>query len=128
MNNQESKPSPSVKVNKFSKGNQDQPLFKDNGDGYDIAPAGVLLLMADTFYSTDDKDTTPKGRANALRMIERLMKAACDGGYTQGDILMTMLARCQVTQRTKAMAIEAMNCAGSERIGVIFESMGGANA
>lgn len=100
-------------------------LFTPNSDGYDIHPAGVLLVLADTVYNLDDDESTPAGRANALRLIEALMKAALDGGYRQGDILMTLLSRREVTQRTRTMAIEAMRCAGNERIGPIFAAMRG---
>lgn len=40
-----------------------QPMFKPNGDGYDISSAGVLMLAAGTVYG-DPSETTPNGLRN----------------------------------------------------------------
>ena len=97
-------------------------LFTPNGDGYDIQPAGVLLILADTVYN-NPQDSTPIGRARAKTMIDAILTAARAGGFKQGDILATLLARGEVTQRLKNMAVTACNAAGPDAIGRIFASM-----
>ena len=97
-------------------------LFTPNGDGDDIQPAGVLLVLADTVYN-NPQDSTPTGRARAKTMIDALLTAARAGGFKQGDILATLLARGEVTQRLKNMAVTACNAAGPDAIGRIFASM-----
>jgi hypothetical protein len=101
------------------------PLFKlrPDGDSYDIQPAGVILILADTVYGPDSNSTTPIGRARAMEALTAVFKAAREGGFNQGDILMTLLSRNEVSHRVKAMAVQACAAAGNERLGVIFESL-----
>ncbi len=101
------------------------PLFTPTKDGkaYDLTPPAVLLVLADSAYQQGDDGTTPQGRGRALRMVHAMLSAARAGGYTQTDILNTLLANGEVSHRVKAMAIEAMRCAGDDRIGQIFVSM-----
>lgn len=92
-----------------------QPLFKPTPDGtaYDIQPAGVLI------------DLSHDGRERLKGHIDALMKAARAGGFTQCDILATLLARNEVSHRVKAMAVQACEAAGNEAIGRIFDAMRG---
>lgn len=96
-----------------------QPLFTPNGDGYDIQPAGVLLLLAMEVRDNPHKH----GRIQGL--IDTMLSAARAGGFTQGDILQTLLARGESSPRVRAMAVEACAAAGNEAIAKIFESMRG---
>jgi hypothetical protein len=97
-----------------------QPMFKPNGDGYDISPAGVLLLAAETVYG-DPRDTTPQGIGNARTLMDGILDAAHAGGFKQCDILRTLLARNQVTPRLAAMARTACAAAGPGAIGDVFD-------
>ena len=97
-------------------------LFTPNGDGYDIQPAGVLLILADTIHN-NPQDSSPTGWARAKTMMDAILTAARAGGFKQGDILATLLARGEVTHRLRDMAVTACNAAGPEAIGRIFASM-----
>ncbi len=98
-------------------------MFKPTPDGYDITAPGVLLILADAAYGAGSHDTPPSGKAKAEAMICDMLKAATAGGFTQSDILHTLLATSEVSKRVKAMAVAACEAAGNERIGAIFASM-----
>ena len=51
----------------------EQPLFTPTPDGtaYDIQPAGVLMLLADTVYG-DSGESSQAGRARAKAMIAKI--------------------------------------------------------
>lgn len=95
------------------------PLFRPNGDGYDIQPAGVLILLASELRETPGHQSN--GRIQA--MLDKMLAAARAGGFKQGDILMTLLANGEVSHRVKAMAVSAMEAAGNDAIGRIFAEM-----
>ena len=100
------------------------PLFTPTADGtaYDIKPAGVLLMLADTVYG-DPSETPPAGRARAQAMLDAILSAASAGGFTQFDILATLLSRNEVSPRVKTMAIQACEAAGTAALGKIFGAM-----
>jgi len=100
------------------------PLFTPNGDGYDITMPGLLLILADTVYGDGRNDSTPTGVARAMETLAAIFKAAREGGFTQGDVLMTLLARGEVSQRVKNMATQACNAAGDARLSVILQTIG----
>ena len=93
-------------------------LFTPNGDGYDIQPAGVLILLADQVYGEN-----PSKSARLKNIIGEFLSAARAGGFKQGDILATLLAKGEVSHRVKDMAVAACNAAGPDAIGRIFASM-----
>ena len=97
-------------------------LFTPNGDGYDIQPAGVLLILADTIYN-NPQDSSPTGRARAKTMMDAILTAARAGGFKQADILETLLATGEVSHRMKALAVAACTAAGPDAIGRVFASM-----
>lgn len=99
------------------------PLFTPTADGtaYDIQPAGVLLILADTVYDSPS-DTPPIGRARAQAMLDAILSAAA-GGFTQFDIHATLLSRNEVSPRVKTMAIQACEAAGTAALGKIFGAM-----
>ena len=90
-------------------------LFTPNGDGYDIQPAGVLLLLANEVWET------PNPRLQ--RFVLMFLGAARAGGYTQCGILETLLAQGVTSHRVILMAVSACNAAGPEAIGRIFAAM-----
>ena len=97
-----------------------QAMFRPNGDGYDASPAGVLLLAAGAIYG-DPTETTPQGIRNAHKMVDGILDAARAGGFKQGDILRTLLARNQTTPRLAAMAQAACAAAGPGAIGDVLD-------
>ena len=101
----------------------DKPLFSPTADGtaYDIQPAGVLILLASE--SLENPGLHKNGRLQGH--IDAMLAAARAGGFTQGDILATLLARNEVSHRVKAMAVQACAAAGHEALGRIFDSMRG---
>lgn len=101
-----------------------KPLFTPTADSvaYDIQPAGVLLLLADTLYGNPG-ESSPAGRTRAKVVMDAMLTAARAGGFAQSDILETLLARGEVSHRVKALAVQACSAAGNEALGRIFESM-----
>jgi hypothetical protein len=96
------------------------PLFVPNGDGYDIAPAGVLMLMSDTVCN-NHHETSAKGRERATQLVKDILQAAHAGGYKQADILETLLLENgEQSKRIRDMCVKACEAAGSEAIGKIF--------
>jgi hypothetical protein len=77
------------------------PLFKrrPDGDSYDVQPAGIIMILADTVYGPDSASTPPTGKARAMESLAAIFRAARAGGFTQGDVLMTLLSRNEVSQR-----------------------------
>jgi hypothetical protein len=52
-----------------------------------------------------------------------MLAAARAGGYTQTDILHTLLVRGERSKRLELMARAACAAAGHDRMGVIFDNM-----
>ena len=96
-----------------------QTMFTPNGDGYDISPAGVLLLVADTIYGPSH-ETTPQGIRNARSFMDDTLAAARAGGFMQNDILRTLLAKHKMSPRIMALAQEAVDAAGDEAMHEVF--------
>ena len=104
----------------------DQPLYTNNPDctegGYLLSPAGVLLMVGSYAHEGDD-EISPSGRARAQDALRRILSAARAGGFTQGDVLETMLARGKVTPRTKELAHAAVDAAGADAVVAIMQSL-----
>ncbi len=101
-----------------------QPLFTPSSDGtsYDIQPAGVLLILADMVYGPQD-DPQWTGGPKTEAMIRAMLAAASAGGYTQTDILHTLLVCGERSKRLELMARAACAAAGNDRLKVVFDSM-----
>jgi hypothetical protein len=101
-----------------------QPLFTPTADGqaYDIQPAGVLLILADMVYGPQD-DPAWTGRPKTEAIVQVILAAAHAGGYTQTDILHTLLVRGERSLRVQDMARAACEAAGAERIHAILDDM-----
>ena len=104
---------------------QRPPMFTPtpDADAYDITAPGVMLLLADTAHGSGRANTSPSGRANAKDGYEALLDATRAGGYTQTDILHTLLVKAEVSHRVKEMAHAACDAAGSDRIDAVFAAM-----
>ena len=103
-----------------------QPLFTPTADGtaYDIQPAGVLIILAGYVYDAES-DLSDTGKARLRHHIDSMLAAARAGGFTQGDILATLLSKNEVSHRVKAMAVQGCAAAGNEAVSRIFEAMRG---
>ena len=103
-----------------------QPLFTPNpdcpDDGYLLSPAGVLLMVGSYAHEGDD-EISPSGRARALDALRRILSAARAGGFTQGQILETMMARGEVSARVKELAHAAIDAAGADAVVAIMQSL-----
>ena len=100
-----------------------QPLctLTPDGDEYLLSPAAVLLLMAGTIYGRSN--STPAGQRRGKVAYDAILTAALKGGYLQCDILDTLLARGEVTNRVKAMAEAACTAAGNAEVVKIVKAM-----
>ena len=103
-----------------------QPLFTQNPNdtegGYLVSPAGVLLMVGSYAYEPDG-ETSPAGRARAKEALHRILSAARAGGFAQGDVLETMMARGEVSARVKALAHAAIDAAGADAVVAIMQSL-----
>ena len=104
----------------------DQPLYTNNPDcpdgGFLLSPAAVLLMLGRYAYESDD-EAAPAARVRTLDALRRILSAARAGGFTQGDVLETMLARGKVTPRAKELAHAAVDAAGADAIAAVMQSL-----
>ena len=104
----------------------DQPLYTNNPDctegGYLLSPAGVLLMVGSYAHEGDD-EISPSGRARAQDALRRILSAARAGGFTQGDVLETMMARGEVSARVKELAHAAIDAAGADKVIAVVQSI-----
>ena len=104
----------------------DQPLYTNNPDctegGYLLSPAGVLLMVGSYAHEGDD-EISPSGRARAQDALRRILSAARAGGFAQGDVLETMMARGEVSARVKELAHAAIDAAGADAVVAIMQSL-----
>ena len=97
-------------------------LFTQQGDQYLCSLAGCLLLAAGAVYG-DPRETTPKGRANGRLMMGAILAAARKAGYTQGDILATLLARNERSRRVAEMAAAACDLIPREEWVMVMQGL-----
>ena len=82
-----------------------EPLFRPDparpGE-FLVSMPGLLLLAAGSAYEADDNEVTPEGRAVGQRTVASILSAARAGGFTQGEVLETLLARarCRTASRS----------------------------
>lgn len=100
-----------------------QPLFRQNPDD----PEGGYLLSraaaGGQHAHEPDGEISAQGRRNALDVLARLLGAARAGGFTQGQVLETLLANGEVSERVKALAQAAVDAAGTEAIAAILTEL-----
>ena len=76
-----------------------------------LSPVGVLLVAAESAYSAD-AETALQDRAFAQRMVQEVLSAARAAGFTQGQVLETLLANLSTSGRVKELAAEAIESIG----------------
>lgn len=89
------------------------PMFTDNGNGFDMTQAGVLLILGDMFYG-NDPELTGAARTRTGEFVADILQAAATGGFKQADIFITMLTRKQRSARLGEMAQAASDAAGEQ--------------
>lgn len=97
----------------------DQTFTLRHDGGYDIQPAGVLLLLAREISTTPPTALRSKLEGH----VRAFLKAARAGGFKQTDVLETLLARGDTSTRVLTMCHEACDAAGNHRIKVVMDSM-----
>jgi hypothetical protein len=104
-----------------------QPMFtpSSNSDGGDFAvtPADVLMMAACIAHGPR-RLSTPEGRRIASELIDKMLAAANTAGYTQCDILRTLMKREPTTARVAAMIGTACNIAGTVALNEAMASAG----
>ena len=104
----------------------DQPLYTNNPDcpdgGFLLSPAAVLLMLGRYAYESDD-EAAPAARVRTLDALRRILSAARAGGFTQGDVLETMLARGKASVRVKELAHAAIDAAGADAVVAIMQTL-----
>lgn len=101
-------------------------LFTPSPDGksYDMHPAAALLILAGDLYS----DPCPMSKTDqqlAHAYIDSVLSAARAGGFTQGDILATLLAGTEVSPRVLDMAVRACEAAGGRLVAILDRLIAG---
>ncbi|SAL17002.1 hypothetical protein AWB71_00686 [Caballeronia peredens] len=86
-------------------------LFKVIDGETFINGAGVLLMAANTLHSNDGQ-FAEVARQRAQSTIDALLSAARAGGFTQGDVLETLLSTDRNSERAVDLSIIAMDCIG----------------
>jgi hypothetical protein len=99
-----------------------------NGEQANLGPAEILVLCANSLATAGgdvpDEHVTPEGLQFCRAAVDGILAAARAGGYTQSDILETLLASGKLTPRIGAMAREACDCAAPATLRRLFDSIG----
>lgn len=96
-----------------------KPMFtpsQTDPDVYDITAPGCIIMVGS--YAYDPADPTPR-LVDALR---RILSAAAAGGFKSSDLLETLLARGEVSERVKALATKAADAAGHANVIAILRA------
>lgn len=90
-----------------------------------IALAAELLMGLGQNLVIPPDDATPEGSKLARTYVDGMLAAAKAGGYMQCEILETMLAKCDITDRLRMMAQCACEAAGEDRLNQVVRSLKG---
>ena len=99
-----------------------KPMFipnPDGSEGYLINLAGVLLMTGDVIFG-DPAETTPTGRTNAMRMVERILQEAEKRGFKHTGTVWNLMRRNEPNPRLSNLAQEAMDLIPKEVQGQIM--------
>ncbi len=102
-----------------------KPMFipnPDGSDGYLITLAGCVILAGDSIFG-DPTATTPEGRTNAMRMVERTLQEAEMRGFTQSSAVWALMRRNDCNPRLKNLVREAVDLIPNERQGEIMREV-----
>lgn len=100
-----------------------KPMFipnPDGSEGYLVNLAGVLLMTGDVIFG-DPAETTPTGRANAMRMVERILQEAEKRGFKHTSTVWNLMRRNEPNRRLANLAQEAMDLIPKDVQGQIMQ-------
>ncbi len=80
-------------------------------EGAACSGAPAILIFAARTALRDTGDTTHEGVRRCQVLLEILLAAARAGGFAQSDVLCTLIARGDVSERVQRMAAAAMTAA-----------------
>nr|WP_279087935.1 hypothetical protein [Comamonas thiooxydans] len=85
-------------------------MFKLHPDGEQllINLAGCVVLAGDTIFG-DPTETTPQGRTNAMRLVERFLQEAEQRGFKHTGTVWALMRRNDCNQRLANLVQDAMN-------------------
>jgi hypothetical protein len=81
-------------------------MFTPHGDEYRVNLAGCVLICGDTIYG-NPADSTPQGRANAQRLVDRVLAEAEKRGFRHCDTVRALLKRNEVSARLANLVQDA---------------------
>ncbi|SDZ16534.1 hypothetical protein [Delftia lacustris] len=86
-----------------------KPMFKLHPDGeqYILNLAGVVLICGNTIFG-DPTETTPQGRTNAMRLVERFLQEAEKRGFKHTSTVWALMRRNTPNPRLANLVQEAM--------------------
>lgn len=87
-----------------------KPMFKPHPDGeqYLINLAGCVLIAGDAIFG-NPAETTPQGRTNAMRLVERFLQEAEQRGFKHAGTVWALLRRNVPNPRLANLVQEAMD-------------------
>lgn len=87
-----------------------KPMFKLHPDGeqYILNFAGVVLICGSTIFG-DPTETTPQGRTNAMRLVERFLQEAEKRGFKHTSTVWALMRRNTPNPRLANLVQEAMS-------------------
>lgn len=91
--------------------------------GYKTPAHLVLRVMAFELFGDYGRSLTKARYDSIERVINRLMQAARLGGFTRGDLLLTMLSKQEDSERTQRLSREACKAAGAEATDRFLDSL-----
>lgn len=104
-----------------------RPMFipnPDGSEGYLVNLAGCVLIAGDAIFG-DPAETTPQGRTNAMRLVERFLQEAEKQGFKHTSTVWALLRRNEPNPRLANLVQEAMNLIPNEvKVQIMGETVG----
>lgn len=93
----------------------------DGSDSYLVNLAGAVL-SADAIFG-DPNETTPQGRTNAMRLVERTLHEAEKKGFLQSSTVWALMRRNDFNPRLKNLVQEAVGMIPNDVQGQIMQDV-----
>lgn len=94
----------------------------DGSDEYLVNLAGCVLLAGDAIFG-DPATTTPEGRTNAMRLVERTLQEAEKLGFTQSSAVWALMRRNDFNPRLANLVEKAVGLIPNECQGEIMQEV-----
>lgn len=103
------------------------PMFipnQDGSEGYLVNLAGCVLIAGGAIFG-DPAETTPQGRTNAMRLVERFLQEAEKQGFKHTSTVWALLRRNEPNPRLANLVQEAMSLIPNEvKVQIMGEAVG----